>query len=304
MMTPDGMQRLTFAAMGTTITIVLPIDAPPNAVQHIQALFHEWESQLSRFDPSSELSYVNAHAGSAIIVSPLFVHVLDMALQAAHATGGIYDPTLLPHIIQAGYDRTFNDVAKEQPSRDIKGIPTGAWRAITLDREQGHLYLPAGAALDFGGIAKGMAVDAAIDELRAMEVNSAMVNAGGDLALLGLPINQPAWSIAIDALQKEQSVALQHGALATSGIAKRHWRQGRKIQHHLIDPRTGLPATTDLWSVSVAAATCMQAEIAAKVAFILGTDEGRAFLQAHNLSGLLQQANGSNIPVGVWPINA
>jgi len=96
---------------------------------------------------------------------------------------------------------------------------------------------------------------------------------------------------------------LHHGAIATSGIARRHWLQGKILRHHILDPRTGLPAESDLWSVTVVADRCEQAEVAAKVAFILGSKSGAKFLRKHRIAGLLVQEDGSWETVEPWPID-
>jgi thiamine biosynthesis lipoprotein len=165
----------------------------------------------------------------------------------------------------------------------------------------GTVTLPRGAALDFGGIAKGMAVDAAIGALREQGFRTALMNAGGDLAVLGLPPDERQWSIAVPGRNCHWRIPLVAGAVATSGIAKRHWTQGGEVRHHLLDPRTGLPAQTGLWSVTVAAGRCAQAEVAAKVAFVLGRREGAAFLRRHGLAGLLVGAEGLWSAEGGWP---
>jgi thiamine biosynthesis lipoprotein len=160
--------------------------------------------------------------------------------------------------------------------------------------------LPAGVGVDLGGIGKGMAVDAAVERLRAAGVAVAMVNAGGDLRVLGSPPGAGAWPVAIDGPSGAVTVPLARGALATSGIGRRRWRQGGVERHHLLDPRTGQPAWTGLWSVTVAAATCARAEVAAKTAFILGARAGAGFLAGKGLAGLLATESGAWQTAGPW----
>jgi len=161
--------------------------------------------------------------------------------------------------------------------------------------------LPPGVGLDLGGLAKGMAVDAAIADLTVREVAIAAIDAGGDLAVLGLPPGTEAWRIAIEAPDRVRHVRLVSGALATSSIVRRRWRQGSVERHHLIDPRTGLPSKVPLSSTSVAAVTCAQAEVAAKVAFLLGPEDGSRFLAGHDLAGLFLLPDGRELRAGRWP---
>jgi thiamine biosynthesis lipoprotein len=160
--------------------------------------------------------------------------------------------------------------------------------------------LPPGVALDFGGIAKGMAVDAAVEALVALGVEQAAVEAGGDLRVHGLPSGQPCWGVAVQLKQGHEIVSLYRGALATSTVGRRRWKQGETIRHHLLDPRSGEPATSTLWSVSVVAARCAQADVAAKVTLLLGPRDGAHFLQRHHLAGLLVTEDGEVQRVGPW----
>jgi FAD:protein FMN transferase len=299
---PTGMARHTFRAMGTTIELLLPIEHEEQGIAAAQALFAEWEGHLSRFLPESELSLLNQRAGEPVEVGEVLYRVLETALSAANATDGLYDPTLLRQMLWVGYDRTFDELPATLPAVTSRIAPGGGWRGIRLDAERRRVTLPRGVGLDFGGIAKGMAVDAAIDRLGEMGIASAVVNAGGDLAVLGLPAGQEHWPIAVPGKDVSWSIPLCQGALATSGIARRHWRQGTDERHHLLDPRTGEPVHTGLWSVTVAAGRCQQAEVAAKAAFILGAERGAEWLGAQGLAGLLVGEDGSWRAAGAWPV--
>ncbi len=299
---PEGMRSVAFRAMGTTIVVLLPAARATAGAEIVRSLFEEWERTLSRFLPESELARLNARAGEPVAVSALLWTVLTTALAAADATGGLYDPTLLHQLVAIGYDRTFDAVSASQPAAGYQPRPGGHWRDVRLDRSRRVVTLPRGVALDFGGIAKSMAVDAALARLRDMDIQPALVNAGGDLAVLHLPPGYDAWPLAVPGRDTSWTVPLRHGGMATSGIARRQWTQGGERRHHLLDPRTGLPADGGLWSVTVVAARCEQAEVAAKVAFILGPERGAAFLREHHLAGLLVHESGDWSATGDWPV--
>ncbi|MBA2286175.1 MAG: FAD:protein FMN transferase [Ktedonobacteraceae bacterium] len=299
--TPAGMRRAEFRAMGTTISLLLPENQAELGAQIVRALFDEWEQTLSRFLPESELSRLNARAGMSVVVSDLLWTVLATALTAARATQGVYDPALLDQLVRVGYDRTFDDLPSVQFSSFFSGDPGGGWRGVQVDRLRRQVTLPGNIKLDFGGIAKGMAVDAALEQLRQQGISVALVNAGGDLAVLGLPPGADYWPVSVPGRAGYATLPLRQGAVATSGIARRHWWQGQTLRHHLLDPRTGLPAESDLWSVTVVADRCEQAEVAAKVAFILGSDSGADFLRQHHIAGLLVREDGTWDAVEPWP---
>jgi len=299
---PAGMGRGQFHAMGTTVSVLLPISQLADGVEATRALFHEWEQTLSRFLPESELSQLNRQAGTSVSVSPLLFHVLQAACRAAQETEGLFDPTLLTQLVQLGYDRTFDDVPPMLPASEQMAQVGGGWRGLRLERRRRRVTLPAGVGVEVGGIAKGMAVDAALAQLHTLGTDTALVNAGGDLAVLGLPPNNEDWPLAIAGKAQAWNIPFRYGALATSGIDRRHWQQGTRSRHHLIDPRSGESAQSGLWSVTVAAENCQHAEVAAKCAFLLGAKQGANFLNDHGLAGLLVGSDGNWTSAGPWPV--
>jgi FAD:protein FMN transferase len=298
---PGGLRRSEFGAMGTRVRVLTDAAAGDAAAKQVERLFARWEERLSRFRPDSELSRLNARSGRPMVVSDLMLEVLSAALRAARATSGLYDPTLLRAIEQLGYDRSFERIGPVVPPPSGPIAPGGGWRRVRVDHGARTVTVPAGVGIDLGGIAKGMAVDAAIERLRALGVGSAMVSAGGDLRVLGTPPGERSWRVEIPGPAGQVTVPLTHGSLATSGIGRRRWRQGRAERHHVLDPRSARPARTGLWSVSVAAATCAQAEVAAKTAFILGVGPGAEFLASKRLAGLFTTQAGERWPAGSWP---
>ncbi|GCE28584.1 FAD:protein FMN transferase [Dictyobacter alpinus] len=287
--------------MGTTISMLLPEKQAEKGIQLVYLLFLEWEQTLSRFLPESELSRLNRQAGTPMMVSELLYTVLVAALAAARTTEGVYDPTLHDQLVQLGYDRSFEQLEAVPASLGEAHNQGGAWRHIQLSPHSRRVTLPMGCKLDFGGIAKGMAVDAAVERLRQHGIRPALVNAGGDLAVLDLPPRAAYWPIAVPAQNASWTLPLGRGAMATSGIARRHWLQGQTLRHHLLDPQTGLPALNDLWSVTVVTDWCEQAEVAAKVAFIQGPQDGVTFLRQQNIAGMFIHIDGSWETVAPWP---
>ena len=164
-----------------------------------------------------------------------------------------------------------------------------------MDPQTRTVTLPAGMRLDFGGVAKGWAAHQAMQRLKAY--GPALVDAGGDIAISGRQQNGEPWVIGIEdpfAHGEEYDVLLLgRCGVATSGTDFRRWQQNGVWRHHIIDPRTGLPAETDLVSVSVVAPTVMQAEAATKVILISGSRDGMAWLERQpELGGILVLENG------------
>jgi len=288
-----------FRSMGTTITVLTPRDDARADASAIETLFAVWDGQLSRFRPDSDLSRLNAAAGTPHRVGTLLLHATTTAIEAAAATDGLFDPLLGGRMEELGYDRTFDALLPDAIGGPLRAWRPDDWRRIEVDREHKMVTLPAGRGLDLGGIAKGMAVDAALARLVDYGLSFAAVNAGGDLAVHGELPDEYGWEIAIEGSVPGQ-LSLRSGALATSSVERRRWLVNGRPRHHLLDPRTGMPATTGLRSVSVAAATCQQAEVAAKAALLLGPDAGSEFLLWRGMSGLLVTDGGDALRIGAW----
>lgn len=291
--------RHVLRAMGTRVALVLPADHAHQAAR-AGAVVAEWERALSRFRPDSDVSRVNREREGR--VGPLTARAVEAALVAAWWTGGLYDPGLGAQVAGAGYDRPFSELPSEVPDDGVRAAPGGAWRDVRLTGDR--LRLPPGLDLDLGGIAKGLVVDAVAGMLRAERVPAGLVSAGGDLAVWGRPPDGRCWPVVLEEVPARPVLPLRRGALATSSVTRRRWRGGGEERHHVIDPRTGASARTDLRAVSVAADRCGDAEAAATAALVLGAAEGSAWLAGHGLHGVLVTAGGGVRTVGDWPLRA
>jgi len=294
------MRAHRFAAMGSEVHVLLPSDRG-DAITHVRELFVDWERRLSRFLPHSELSQLNGRLGQPVIVTPLLFEAISAGVAAASATEGMFDPTLLPQLRRIGYSDSFDRMPPSLAATDEAPREGGDWRRIVLDRRSRTVLLPPGCAIDLGGIAKGMATDSAIGLVRRKGVKAALISAGGDLCVHGLPPAARAWRVLVGSDPSGEVVPLVRGALATSGVTRRHWLQGEARRHHLLDPRTGDPAASDLREVTVAASTCEVAEVAATVCFALGARLGTKFLTSRGLAGRMTHENGMTSTVGPWP---
>jgi thiamine biosynthesis lipoprotein len=233
----------------------------------VLALFRERDRVFSRFRPDSELTRVNAAEGAVVSVSAEFARAVRTALRAARATGGLVEPTVGAALRASGYDDDFDRLAADAPPT-AAAAPAGRWREVRLDGSL--LWRPPGLVLDLNGVVKSQAVDDALGASGAR-----LVSAGGDLAVsVPTPIRLPGGD----------ELELRAGGLATSGTSKRRWLRGGEWQHHLIDPRTGRPAESPWEEVTVAARTCVEADVAAKAAFLLG-DGGPVWLDERGLPG-------------------
>lgn len=292
-----------FRAMNTDIAVWL-WNLDPQAgmiLGQVEELFTAIEAEMSRFRPDSGLSRLNGRAGQGPQpVSAELLTVISLALAAARSSGGVFDPTVLTALMDAGYDRSFDQLAaggSHGPTDVVSARPD--WRRVVVDAAGHTISLPAGLGLDLGGIAKGWAVDQAAALLSGW--GEGLIDAGGDMRSTGAPGGVP-WPIGVqDPFHPDRTLTvfnLGTGAIATSSIGGRRWQRGGQELHHLIDPRTGRPSASDLHTVTVRAGSTVQAETAAKVALILGSAAGRRYLESRGLSALLIRRDGAQIPVG------
>ena len=156
-----GLAEYPFRSMGCDITLLAPPDHS-EAGRLVQGLFESWDARFSRFRPDSELEALNHAQGRAVVVSDLMVRVIGASVRAARVTGGLFDPLLGGRMSDLGYDRTFEELPPTRSGPALRSWRGGAWRRIVVDHQLRTVQLPAGYQLDLGGIAKGMAVDAAI----------------------------------------------------------------------------------------------------------------------------------------------
>jgi thiamine biosynthesis lipoprotein len=260
----------------------------------------------SRFRADSELTHMNAHAGERVPVSPLLASATRVALAAAEASDGLVDPALGLQLRAAGYDRTFT-LVRARDTWHVARPPrrSASWRDIELDLDQSTLLIPAGLELDLGATAKAWAADRAAARIASRLGCGALVSLGGDVAVAG---NSPAagWPVRLAADHTAPLdgpgpvVAISNGGLATSSTAARCWSTDRGEAHHILDPRTGRPAPA-VWSyISVAAASCTDANVAATAAVILG-ESALAWLSARHLPARAVRTSGSVAYAGDWP---
>lgn len=269
----------SFRAMGCEVLVA---GAGADDLEAIEHLFGERERRFSRFLRSSELSLVNRAAGRPVVVSAGFAEAVERALWAAEQTDGVVDPTLGAAIETAGYDRDFALVADS--ARPAHPGRPGVWHAV---RTAGLLLqLPADVRLDLNGVAKSMAVDAALDLLPG----DGWVSAGGDLAARG----------GLDvALPGSGAVRLVAGGIATSGSSRRTWLRAGRRMHHLIDAGTGQPSNSPWSHVTACGVTCLDADVAAKAGFLMAAD-GPDWLDERGIPARFLQADGVAVANKAW----
>jgi thiamine biosynthesis lipoprotein len=294
-------------ALGTTAVVAV---TAPEALRTARRLLarelRAFDLACSRFRSDSELAAVNRGAGAAVSVGPLLREAVRCALHAAELTSGLVDPTIGRAIRLAGYDRTFarlelRDGRLVRPSFER----AGRWNEVEVDEERGTVRVPTGVELDLGATAKALAADRAAAAAALATDAGVLVAIGGDIAVAGDP-PPTGWTIGIaddhaaPSELVECRVALATGGLASSGTRVRRWTTAAGELHHILDPRTGLPAGGPWATVSVAAASCVDANTASTAAIVLG-DAAPSWLGDRRLPARLARNDGEVVVVGGWP---
>jgi thiamine biosynthesis lipoprotein len=299
----------SFPALGTTAVVVVVdpkgLDAACAAVEDELAAI---DVACSRFRDDSELARVNASAGRTVHVGRLLLEALRVALRASDATDGIVSPTLGRPLRLAGYDRDFRLVAHRDADGFEARFEALAPQRVELDEERATVRISPGVELDLGATAKALAADRSVRAAHESAGCGVLVSLGGDVAVVG-DAPPDGWSVRIAddhaaALDGAGPVvALVGGGLASSGTTVRRWRSADAELHHIVDPRTGRPAGTPWRTVSVAAASCVDANVASIAAVVLG-DAAPAWLAERRLPARLVARDGGAVCIAGWPEDA
>jgi FAD:protein FMN transferase len=292
------MKTQLLEAWSCTVRLVLADSrALAPATTDLVELLNRVDRTASRFRPDSELSRANARAGRPTPVTRLLADLVSAALRAAAETDGAVDPTVGAAMAALGYDADIMQLPADGPAV-TPTRPAHTWRSVRLVRSIDTLVVPPGTALDLGATAKAYTADLAARQLAARYHTAALVEIGGDLAVAG----GGQWPIQVAEVAggPGQSVVLHDGGMATSTTTIRRWRRGGAELHHIVDPRTGAPATGPWRTVTVSAPTALAANTASTAAIVLGAG-APGWLRTHRLAARLVARDGTVTTIGRWP---
>jgi thiamine biosynthesis lipoprotein len=294
-------------ALGCDLRVIVTrpetLSAAREAVDGIAAAI---DKAASRFRTDSELSVVNASPDRVVKLSPLLTRAIGEALRGAELTDGAVDPTVGQAIRLAGYDSDFGLVAPVAGPLHLVAARVPGWRTVRLNARARTVVLPRGVELDLGATAKALAADLAAEAaVSVVSDGGVLVSLGGDIAVAGEPPNG-GWAIqasedsATPLSDSEETVSITSGGLATSGTTVRRWVRGGVEMHHIIDPATGLPAITCWRTVTVAAGTCIDANIASTAGIVMA-EQAPAWLEARRMAARLVHRDGTVLRIAGWP---
>jgi thiamine biosynthesis lipoprotein len=296
----------TFPVFGTTAVLLV---TRPAAISRARAIagpaLAAVDAACSRFRPDSELSILNGLRAELFRTSELFAQLIAEALRAAELTDGAVDPTCGAALLAAGYDRDFGEIARQARPAKAGGAPVPGWRTVEFDQAARTVRLAAGTRLDLGATAKAWAADYCAALIAAELGCGTLVSLGGDIAVAG-PGPAGGWQVKVTDDHAAghgapgQVISISEGGLATSSTTVRTWTAGGQAMHHIIDPATGAPARSAWRTVSVAAASCADANIASTAA-IIRSDAAPSWLTSAGLPARLVASDGSVTTTPGWP---
>lgn len=306
MICPTASHR--FTVFGTSaVLIVSPAAALDGSRALIERELAAIDLACNRFRPDSEISILNGSRGANVAVSELFAEAIDAALRAARLTAGDVDPTCGAALTRLGYDRDFALIGKNGPAPGPP-VPAAGWQHIGLDRSRAAVRVPKGVQLDLGATAKAWAADRCARLASERLGCGVLISLGGDIAVAGPVPTAPSYGWRVRVTDQHasgpdapgQTVAIGSGGLATSSVAARTWRRGGQPVHHIVHPATGRPAGSCWRTVTVAAASCLDANIASTAAIIRG-EAAAAWLTGLALPARLVRHDGSITTTAGWP---
>jgi thiamine biosynthesis lipoprotein len=297
---------VSFPALGTTagLHVTDPSKLAP-ARDVLVAELDAIDDACSRFRDDSELARLNAAGGHPFPASDLLLEAVEVALRAARLSDGAVDPTVGRALRAIGYDRDFAEIAASKTPARLRVESVAGWRVVRLDRERRTIQLPEGVELDLGATAKALAADRAAALAQGVTGCGVLVNLGGDVAIAGDPPDG-GWRVFVTddhgsgPEAEGETVCLTGGGLATSSTAVRRWPTTGGAAHHVVDPATGLAAPETWRTVSVAAGSCVDANVATTASIVRG-EPAIAWLDGLGLPSRLVRSAGTVVRVGAWP---
>jgi thiamine biosynthesis lipoprotein len=303
--------RSQWAALGTTAVLCTCESDHDKARTAVEREIEAIDLAASRFRADSELAEVNRHTGRRVLISPLLMVAISLGLRAAAISDGAVDPTLGRVMVEIGYDRDFSELqpagtqTENRPRLVARRRRRRLWEEIELWADPPAVRVPAGVELDLGATAKALAADRAAQAAQSAAAGGVLVALGGDIATCG-PAPPGGWLVHVTDDHRDpdgwpgQTIALHTGALATSSVVARRWLHKGRVHHHILDPRRGQPVQPTWRTVSAAAATCADANIATTAAVVLGAEAER-WLTGHGLPARLVAVDGSVRLLSGWP---
>ncbi|MDD5953281.1 MAG: FAD:protein FMN transferase [Oscillospiraceae bacterium] len=291
----DKYENTTFA-MGTYLvqTVYGGADSKSRteAASAATSAINELEQHISWRQTDSDIQKLNNSAGKASVsLHEDTVSILETALDVAQRTEGAYDPTILPLSLLWNFDAGGTTVP--DPSALKEHLQYVDYTQLQLDKQNASAFLKKKHfAVDLGAIGKGAACDAAIDAYRKTDISCGIVASGGSVGVYGKKADGSPWAIGIrnpnsdDTSAAMGTLSIEDGFVSTSGTYERYFQQDGVTYHHILNPKTGYPADTDLVSVTVHCDNGALSDALSTACLVLGTERSQSLLASYNADAI------------------
>lgn len=293
--------KTTMMLMDTVVNVRADGRNSAELVSKVFATMSELEETLSRFIDTSDVHAVNRQAGEWVKVSPHTLKVVELGIEMGKLTGGTFDITIGAVLDLWGFGSGRHRVPTEEELS--MALATVDYSKIEVDQAGSRIRIPKGTILDLGGIAKGYIIDQGTDIFRQGKVQRSIVDAGGDISVIGQRPDGHPWRVGVqDPIRPSEIrwiLPLDNKSVVTSGDYQRFFVQDGVRYHHIIDPRSGYPAQ-GLHSVTIVGPDAATCDALSTAVFVLGLEEGRALVESlPDVEGILVSDNETWISPGL-----
>lgn len=272
-------QRSTIL-MDTVVDVRVDGRNSEQLVQEAFATMAELENTLSRFVGESEIAKINGNAGEWVEVSTTTLEVIELGIAVGDLTAGAFDITMGAVLDLWGFGSGRHRLPSEEELAEA--LATVDYKRVEVDKAGSKVRIPVGTVLDLGGIAKGYIVDQGTALLRAAKVQRSLINAGGDISVIGRRPDDLPWRVGVQDPDEPSKIRyvlpLDNNSVVTSGDYQRYFLCDGERWHHIIDPKTGYPAR-GLHSVTIVGKDSVTCDALSTAVFVLGWEEGRALVE-------------------------
>lgn len=277
----ESRTQTTKILMDTLVDVRVDGRNSQELVKQVFTTMEELEQMLSRFVTTSEVARINQQAGEWVKVSPTTIELVQLGIELGHVSNGAFDITIGAVLDLWGFGSGNYHVPSEEEL--AQALSTVDYTKVEVNSQTNEVRIPAETILDLGGIAKGFVVDGGIKILRKAKVQRSIINAGGDISVIGRRPDGEPWRVGVQDPDLPSDIRwilpLDDRSVVTSGDYQRYFTEDGQRYHHIIDPKTGYPAR-GLRSVTVVGENGAICDAISTAVFVLGWEQGRQLVES------------------------
>lgn len=291
----EELYQVEFLSLGTFNTIQVYGKNAKDVLLLAKKRVEEIDDEMSIFKDTSEISLINKEAGNKpVSLTNDLLSLLHLAIEVNTASNGAFNILIKPLSSLWHFSHGESSIPRQDDINKAKNLIDP--KAFLLNNDQAFL-LKKGMGIDLGGIAKGYAADEVKRILKENGLKDALINLGGNILAMGSFESNKPWKIGIRnpfSLNNDYFtiISTHEEAIVTSGVDEQFFIKDGIKYHHIIDPRSGYPAQSNLASVTIIGANAALADALATASFIMGIEESKPLILKNNMKAIFVKANG------------